>query len=208
MAATFRALGMRRQAGRARTHLSGKADWDSSITHSTKTWWANGAAFLQQNAFVCLMVNNTLDKFKWELKCPFPREFTVERKISHTLFPCFSFQFCGVEEVGLLIVHPVNRGSSTGGDRWQGAVPTSPHIRAWKTELVLGGTFQWVGKEFAGKKVIVQTGSFRTKWMVWLGHQGVDKQFLAVVSSSLHWPLHPWATAWLHIAFHSSASTW
>lgn len=76
----------------------------------------------------------------------------MERKISRALFLFFVFHFYGVEEVGLLIVHPVNCGSSAGGGRWQGAVPTSPHTRAWKTQLALGVTFQWVGKDFAGKK--------------------------------------------------------
>lgn len=47
-------------------------------------------------------LKNTLDKFKWELKCLFLREFVVERRISHALFLCFSFPFYGVEEVRLL----------------------------------------------------------------------------------------------------------
>lgn len=76
----------------------------------------------------------------------------MERRISHALFLCFSFQFYGVEEVRLLIVHPVNRGSSADGGRWQGAAHTSPHIRVWKIQLELGVTLPWVGKKFAGKK--------------------------------------------------------
>lgn len=102
----------------------------NSITYSTKTWWASCAAFLQQNAYVCFMANKYTAQIEWELKCPVPREFIVERKISCSLFLCFSFHFYGVEEVRLLIVHPVNCGSSAGGGRWQGAVPTSPHIPA------------------------------------------------------------------------------
>lgn len=73
--------------------------------------------FFSRMHLYALWLINTLEKYKLELQCPFPREFIVARKNSHALFLCFSSQFYGVEEVRLLIVHPVNCGSSAGGGR-------------------------------------------------------------------------------------------
>lgn len=154
MAATFMALEMMRQAGEAWAHHSARADRDNSVVSPIPLQPDEPMVlhFSSKMHLFALWLINTLDKFKRELKCPFLRTFIVERRISHALFLCFSFQFYGVEEVRLLIVHPVNRGSSADGGRWQGAAHTFPHIRVWKIQLELGVTLPWVGKKFAGKK--------------------------------------------------------